>query len=107
MAGHPKTDNASVVVLAGRVDVSTVSRIRDRLHAAVDDGTGPLVVDLAAVQFVDATGLGMLVGTQRRAEAYGRTLTLRSVPPRVARLLHATRLDRVLPLEASESISVA
>ncbi len=89
----------ALVVLTGRLDVSTVSVVRERLHAAVDAGTGLLVVDLSGVQSVDVTGLGMLAGTYRRAQAAGRTMVLRAVSPRVARLLHVTRLDRVLPME--------
>lgn len=88
-----------LVVLTGRLDVSTVSVVRDRLHAAVDAGSGLLVVDLTGVQAVDVTGLGMLAGTRRRAQTTGRTMVLRGVPPRVARLLQVTRLDRALPME--------
>jgi anti-anti-sigma factor len=100
-------EGGRIVVLAGRVDVSTVSRIRDRLHNAVDSGTGEFVVDLAAVESIDATGLGMLVGTQRRAVRAGRTMVLRAVPTRVARLLQVTKLSRVLPSESDHPASVA
>ncbi len=88
-----------LVVLSGRLDASTVSSCRSRLHAAVDHGVGPLVIDLGAVDVIDATALGMLVGTQRRAERIGRVVVLRDVPPRVARLLRFTHLDRVLHVE--------
>jgi anti-anti-sigma regulatory factor len=38
----------------------------------------------------------VLVGAHRRAVRAGRTLVLRDVTPGVARVLHLTRLDRVL-----------
>ncbi|MGH3648125.1 MAG: STAS domain-containing protein [Micromonosporaceae bacterium] len=88
-----------LVVLVGRLDVHTVSAVRDKLHAAVDAGSGRLVVDMSDLQLVDATGLGVLVGTQRRAEQAGRQVLLRGTPPRLRRLLRATRLERVLPTE--------
>lgn len=88
-----------VVVLRGRLDVTTVADVRGVLHAAVDDGVGDLVVDVARVDLIDATGLGVLVGTHRRAVQAGRRLVLRNVPPRLARLLARTRLHRVLHQE--------
>ena len=90
---HPRE---FLVTLSGRVDVSTVTEIRDLLHAAVDAAPGRIVVDLAAVELLDATGLGVLVGAHRRAVRSGQSLVVTHVPPRVARLLQATRLSRVL-----------
>lgn len=93
------TQEQQRVVLAGRVDASTVGRVRERLHAAIEGGEGVLVVDLAAVDVLDATGLGMLVASQRLAVRSGRILELQAVPPRVHRLLQITRLSRVLPVQ--------
>lgn len=86
----------SWVTVSGRLDVSTVSDVRGVLHAAVDAGTGDLLLDLSGVDLVDATGLGVLVGTHRRAALAGRRLVLCDVPPRLSRLLRSTRLHRVL-----------
>ncbi|MGH3739625.1 MAG: STAS domain-containing protein [Micromonosporaceae bacterium] len=88
-----------LIVLSGQLDVRTVSDVRDELHAAVDAGSGRLVIDMRDVDLVDATGLGVLVGTHRRAERAGRRLVLRGTPERLRRLLRATRLERVLPTE--------
>lgn len=85
-----------LVELSGRVDVTTVAAVRDALHTAVDAGSGDLVVDMTAVDVLDAAGLGVLVGTHRRALLGGRRLVLRAVPARTARLLQRTRLHRVL-----------
>jgi anti-anti-sigma factor len=88
-----------VVTLVGRLDVHTVAEVRAELQIAVDRGSGPLVADLAGVEVLDATGLGVLMGVHRRALRGDRTLVLRGVPERLGRLLRATRLDRVLTIE--------
>lgn len=90
-----------LVVLHGSLDVSTVADVRQALHAALDAGSGDLVVDLADVSLLDVTGLGMLVGTHRRAGRVGRRLVLRRVPARIERLLVATRLNRVLRVDSA------
>jgi anti-anti-sigma factor len=94
----------TVICIDGRLDASTATEVRERLHAAAGLGSGTLVVDLSDVQLVDATGLGVLAGTQRLAARSGRTMVLRGTPPRVARLLRIIGFDRVL---RSESVSPA
>ncbi|OUC85450.1 STAS domain-containing protein [Streptosporangium minutum] len=96
--GNP---GAQVVSVGNRLDVGTVAGVRPRLHDAVDSGHGDLVVDLSGLEMIDATGLGVLVGTHRRALAAERRLILRGVPPRVMRVLAVTRLNRVLTVELS------
>ncbi|MFF4411056.1 STAS domain-containing protein [Streptosporangium sp. NPDC001559] len=90
---------AQVVVVGNRLDVGTVAVVRPRLHTAVDSGDGDLIVDLSGLEMIDATGLGVLVGTHRRALETGRRLVLRGVPVRVMRVLAVTRLNRVLIVE--------
>jgi anti-sigma B factor antagonist len=99
------SEAGDLVVLVGELDVTTVPDARAVLHAAVDRGEGDLVVDLGSVDVIDATGLGVIVGTHRRAQRAGRRLVLRTVPPRIQRLLTVTRLSRVIPTEPLEPIS--
>lgn len=84
------------VRLLGSVDVHTAADLRLVLADQVDAGRGELVLDLSGVTGLDVTGLGLLVGAHRRAQRAGRVLVLDRVPPAVARLLHRTRLDRVI-----------
>jgi anti-anti-sigma factor len=84
-----------VLVLRGRLDVRVTADVRLALTAAISAGRGELVVDVAELQGVDATGLGVLVGAHRAAGRVGRTLVLRDVPPALARVLFLSRLDRV------------
>ncbi|HVA62057.1 MAG TPA: STAS domain-containing protein [Mycobacteriales bacterium] len=91
-----------VVVLTGPVDAASVPDLRLKLHAAIDAAAAAdedLIVDLAGVFVIDATGLGLLVGAHRRASRTGCRLVLRSVPPQMSRLLRVTRLNRILHIE--------
>lgn len=99
--GWESVEPGQVVHLTGRLDVHVAADARLALATAVEIGSGELVVDLAALDALDATGLGVLVGAHRRAGRAGRTLVLRDVSPPVGRLLFLTRLDRVLRLSHS------
>lgn len=93
------------LVLRGRLDVRVTADVRLALAEAVALGGGALVVDVAELSGVDATGLGVLVGAHRAAGRAGRTLVLRDVPPVLARVLRASRLDRVLHTTRSAVLS--
>ncbi|HVU75188.1 MAG TPA: STAS domain-containing protein [Mycobacteriales bacterium] len=88
-----------VLHVSGRVDVLTVAELREALHTAVDAGVGDLIVDVGGLELVDATGLGALLSAHRRARRAGRRLVLRAVGPDLHRVLHRTRLDRIIALE--------
>jgi len=74
-----------------------VGRLRQRL---LDSSAGHryLVLDLTAVDRIDSTGLGVMVGALKRLRAGNGQLRLAAARGDVARVLHATGLDTVLPL---------
>ncbi|MDQ1641403.1 MAG: hypothetical protein QOJ90_754 [Actinomycetota bacterium] len=94
----------SEVCLSGRLDVHTVHDVRAVLHAALEQGTGDLVVNVRDLEMLDVTGLGMLVGVHRRAGRSGRRLVLRKVGPQLDRMLRVSRLHRILAIEASNPL---
>jgi anti-anti-sigma factor len=87
------------LAIEGRLDVRTAADARSVLHRAVDHGHGDLVLDLSALDSWDATGLGVLMGTHRRAGRCGRRMVLRGIPAQLQRLLVATKLHRILAIE--------
>ncbi|MGI9006796.1 MAG: STAS domain-containing protein [Streptosporangiaceae bacterium] len=62
-------------------------------------------LDLSAVTFCDAAGLGLLMAAHHRFLAERGTLTLIEAPARIARLLQITALDRVLLPPSRPTIS--
>lgn len=97
-AGAPST---SVTVSGVRLDRSCVAAVRADLDTAVATGTGDVVIDLSRVEWVDATGLAVLVAAHRRLRSQQRRLVLCGCGPRVRRALAVTRLNRILTLEPS------
>jgi len=78
--------------LRGRLDASTTTATRARLHQAIEDGAGDLELHLGDLEIWDGPGLGVLVGVSRRARQAGRSLVLTDVGPRELRLLRVARL---------------
>lgn len=93
-------------VLSGRVDVTTVADLRTELQKAVDSAAplsavpgAAIRIDVAALELVDAAGLGALVAAHRRAGRAGLGFALVNVPDPLSRLLFISRLYRVLSVE--------
>ena len=62
----------TVLEVGGEVDVYTAPRLRERLLELIDGGARHVVVDLGRVDFLDSTGLGVLVGALKRLRAVER-----------------------------------
>ncbi len=95
----PTHNEENVIHLAGLLDVRSVGDVRQLLNDLIDNSDGDIIVDLEAVDAVDATGLGLLVATHRRTQLLGRQLVLRHPVPSVVRILAVTRLHRILHVE--------
>ena len=87
----------AIAAVAGEIDISTVTRLRERLFEIAASGR-PLVVDLSQVSFIDSVGLATLVGTANRAAAHGGSLQVACARPKIRQLLRLTGLDRRIPL---------
>jgi anti-sigma B factor antagonist len=68
VAGIERNDGATVVHLAGELDLYNAHEVREALVACTDESPARLVVDLAEVKFIDSTALGVLIEARTRME---------------------------------------
>src|SRR4051812_15302456 len=77
-----------LVELSGELDISTASDVESRLMELERNSPQRLVLDLRRVNFIDSTGLSMIINADGRARKDGRRLTIVSgdgVPRRILR----------------------
>ena len=86
-----------VVVLGGEIDIATSPAVRRSLMAAISAGHVHLIADMAAVRFIDARGIGVLVAAANAARVAGGGLSLRAPSRQVRQLLDLLHLEAVLP----------
>ena len=87
-----------MVHVGGEVDAYTAPQLRDALGAVIDAGAVRVVVDVGGVEFMDSTGLAVLVSALKRLQASGGDLRLANPRRIVARLFAITGIDRVFGL---------
>jgi anti-sigma B factor antagonist len=91
----------TVLEVGGEVDVYTAPRLRERLVELVDGGARDVVVDLGRVDFLDSTGLGVLVGALKRLRAANGTFGLVCSKEPLLKIFRITALDQVFPIYPS------
>jgi anti-sigma B factor antagonist len=96
-----------VVSVEGEVDVYTAPQLREQLIQLIDQGYHRVVVDLSQVEFLDSTGLGVLVGGLRRSRGRDGDLALVCTEPRIMKVFQVTGLTKVFTIAPSIEAAVA
>ncbi len=92
-----KTEDGGTLVfkLRGSLDLATAPTVRAALGEATEKGGQHLIVDLTLLEFLDSTGLGVLIGAHRRATEHGGSFRLIVNDGPISRLLNITGLIAV------------
>jgi anti-sigma B factor antagonist len=94
------SDRGDLTILSvnGEVDLYSAPALKERVADLVSSGRIRIAVDLAGVEFMDSTGLGVLIGGLKRCKEAGGTLALVGPREPVVKVLAITGLDKVFPI---------
>jgi anti-sigma B factor antagonist len=90
--------DAVVVAVSGELDVASAPALRQELYRVIDQDAPKVVVDLAEMEFIDSTGLGVLVGALKRVKERSGTLGLRALSPSARRVFDITGLSKAFTI---------
>jgi anti-anti-sigma factor len=96
-----QSGEATVVRVAGELDLATSPELEHELAQALAATSGPVIVDLRELEFIDSTGLRVLVKAHQQAEKDGRRFGLAGGGTQVRRLLNLTGIGERLALASS------
>jgi anti-anti-sigma factor len=94
-------DAYTVVALAGESDVYTYDQLRGALEAEATKGVPLLIVDLSALEFMDSTGVQVLLDIRVMMNDRGGKLALAGPQNTVARVLNLVGADQLIPVYPS------
>ncbi len=105
--GHHTKDGIEVVDVEGEIDVYTAPRLRELLIDLVNKNNYQLVVNMERVEFLDSTGLGVLVGGLKRVRAYDGSLDLVCTQERILKIFRITGLTKVFGIHDTVDEAIA
>ena len=94
------TANGDTLGVRGEIDVAVADEFTAAMRALLDANPGVQVrVDLRDVSFIDSSGLGVLVGANKRASELGSTIRLENVQASPAKVFEITGLRAIFGLD--------
>ena len=99
-------DGRAIVAVGGEIDVYTAPKLRDQITELVSNGSYNIVIDLEAVEFLDSTGLGVLVGGLKKVRAPDGSLELICSQERLLKIFRITGLAKVFVIHDSADPSI-
>ncbi|MFZ0217377.1 MAG: STAS domain-containing protein [Candidatus Dormiibacterota bacterium] len=84
--------NGIILALTGELDLASAPELDRQLRELEAANPGRLLIDLSALEFMDSTGIALLVRARQAARTNGHQLALRRGPAQIQRLFALTRL---------------
>ena len=81
--------------LSGEVDIYTSQGLKEKLYEVVESNKADLVIDCTDLNYIDSSGLGILIGTLKKAKSYGRNVYLNNMKDNIRKLFSITGLDKL------------
>jgi anti-sigma B factor antagonist len=105
--GHYNKDGIEVIDVRGEIDIYTAPRLRELLIDLVSKNNYQLVVNMDKVEFLDSTGLGVLVGGLKRVRAHDGSLDLVCTQDRILKIFRITGLTKVFGIHQTVNQAIA
>ena len=102
-----EVDGRAVVAVGGEIDVYTAPKLRDKITELVGNGNYNLVIDMEKVDFLDSTGLGVLVGGLKKVRAHDGSMRLICNQERLLKIFRITGLAKVFTIHDSEAAALS
>jgi anti-sigma B factor antagonist len=100
-------DDVYVMNVRGEIHLSTAPELSQRLTTAIESGRTMIVLDFSGVEFIDSTGLSVLLNGLRRISQLDGRLALVCANPTVLRLFTVTKLDSTFDIFPDRDAAVA
>ena len=105
--GHYNKDGIEVIDVRGEIDIYTAPRLRELLIDLASKNSYQLIVNLDKVEFLDSTGLGVLVGGLKRVRAHDGWLDLVCTQERILKIFRITGLTKVFAIHQTVNQAIA
>lgn len=87
-----------LISISGEIDYTVTPELRSRFRSFIDSTSGDIKLDLAYLQYLDSSGLAVLIEARRILTEKTRSLTILSLTPQVKKILQLTQVSALFGL---------
>ncbi|KAB3533822.1 STAS domain-containing protein [Alkaliphilus pronyensis] len=88
-----------LIELKGEVDIYTSAQLKETLLKLIEEKQETVKIDAKSLDYIDSTGLGVLIGVLKRLKQYDKVLKITNIKPSIKKLLNITGLDKIFVIE--------
>lgn len=99
--------HTSIIGIAGELTSAREAALMEAYHAASTDGTRTLILDFSNLEYMNSTGIGLLVTLLVRVNRAQQKLLACGFTDHYRQILQLTRLDEAIGLYDTEADAVA
>ena len=92
-------DNQVMIAVSGSIYIEEAANIREQLIGYLEKGYKDFIINMGNVDYIDSSGLGVLVGIQKRALQQGGSVRIQDIRGLVKELFELTRLTKVFGIK--------
>jgi anti-sigma B factor antagonist len=95
-------EKVPVLRLSGELDLGSVPDVRKAIRSYIEDGQVNFIIDITGLDFIDSSGLGVLVGGLARVRERQGEIKLVCANRRILRVFEMTRLTQLFEIHETE-----
>jgi anti-sigma B factor antagonist len=107
IAVEQKGDISIVRVKEAKLTYPNLAAFLAEVRRLVEEGASKVLIDLAAVTYVDSASIGCLMDIRRLVEDRGGVLKLSGLQPRVETMISMTGVNRIIDIHREEEAAIA
>ena len=96
---YEQRQTCQIVRLTGQFDAFSEPNVRKEFETLLANGPQHLILDMKGIDFLDSSGLGVLIQMAKKVEGTGSLQIISN--PRVTQSIKLVRLEKFLPLRDS------
>ena len=103
-----RVESRSVIVaIEGELDIATTNDLQEHLRSAIDTHGPWLILDMSGLDFMDSSGLNVIINAYRTVRERDGALALAALNERVTKVVRLVGLHRQVPVHKTVATAVA
>ena len=94
-----ESENLWMMNLAGEIDIYTANKLKESLTKVLNEKNESVKIDCEELDYIDSTGLGVLIGTLKRLKQDDKNIIIYKAKPNILKLLNITGLNKIFIVE--------